>query len=754
MQKSKKKKVSHHDLNTKSSIFLEWDQKKEQVVSKREQISIARRELTPFIPSVSKYRTVLGDVFEAPSELFELESLTGLISYEVWETHLSLQEREFLTRFLPDGSDPHEVVYELLAGRNLCFGNSFSKWGASVCSGGCHPDAVLRQEERNKANKISFYSELNNYHTKMIGRLQLWKERWASCVDPENDFTQKILSSREVYNKRASLRENYIQYGREEGDATSGSCSWDAAADEKLCSSSDTPDLAITNGEALTRVSRVVTGNKYYDSASGRSVARPKKGDKSRRINVECDDGAKYMSYIKVSKEQHERVKSSMRNSNTSIQPKSLDHVLGNLDGFCVQPYEVFEEEERQKLHDHWSHLAKKDLHIGFENWKSWRSAKSQVIKSLIKELEDKWKLNNQPDSNSNNQYEEKSGSIFLELNDNSVIGSEEDLIAENHETSMQIEQLNEPNQDTVQNQHVILNDSRNFCSMAMDDANNEVLTESSQLWPAVSLPPSVYYNQPTSVRHEYASIGDVSISQAQSSFLHRRSDGGDSFYNPFANQDRNELLMNQVLKDPVSASYLHEQKISRLAFLPHGNDALMGPVQFPRNLCSSLPLVPSSRSFDENMFRQEHLLPPLNPVPDWVVNGVNMPMMSASSSHNNFLNRNWVCNNEMVCDGWSGGVAPHQDIVNIGQVANERLYGSGAQFGSTSSVMEQFVQPGNYVRMGRGPGPFSSMTTNVVPPGHTYMHGNEGHLGWMNLQETTRVKSLPRLWIDKDLGR
>ncbi|KAI3715279.1 hypothetical protein L6452_22254 [Arctium lappa] len=37
--------------------------------------------------------------------------------------------------------------------------------------------------------------------------------------------------------------------------------------------------------------------------------------------------------------------------SNTSIQPRSLNNVLGNLDSFCVKPYEMFEEEERQKLH-------------------------------------------------------------------------------------------------------------------------------------------------------------------------------------------------------------------------------------------------------------------------------------------------------------------------------------------------------------------------------------------------------------------
>lgn len=82
-QKAKKKKISHHDLNIKSNISLEWDEKKEQVVPKKEQIGIARRDLTPFLPLLPHSQNALGDVFAAPSELFQLDNLTTLLSYEV-----------------------------------------------------------------------------------------------------------------------------------------------------------------------------------------------------------------------------------------------------------------------------------------------------------------------------------------------------------------------------------------------------------------------------------------------------------------------------------------------------------------------------------------------------------------------------------------------------------------------------------------------------------------------------------------------
>lgn len=43
-----------------------------------------------------------------------------------------------------------------------------------------------------------------------------------------------------------------------------------------------------------------------------------------------------------------------MKQSGNSIQPRSLNRVLGDLDSFHIRPYEVFEEEEKRKFHEHW----------------------------------------------------------------------------------------------------------------------------------------------------------------------------------------------------------------------------------------------------------------------------------------------------------------------------------------------------------------------------------------------------------------
>lgn len=51
--------------------------------------------------------------------------------------------------------------------------------------------------------------------------------------------------------------------------------------------------------------------------------------------------------------------------------------------------------------------MAKKDVPTGFENWKSWGSAKWQLTKSLRKEMEDKWKSNDSPTMDLCNQDKE-----------------------------------------------------------------------------------------------------------------------------------------------------------------------------------------------------------------------------------------------------------------------------------------------------------------------------------------------------------
>ncbi|XP_006338745.1 uncharacterized protein [Solanum tuberosum] len=330
LKKKKKQGLARYNLKLRSNVSLVWDDKKRCVLAKKEQIGISQRELTPFLDSLSHHHSILADVFTLPHETFELNNLSEVLSHKVWQANLSEDERGFLTQFLPEGSGPDDIVYKLLGEENFHFGNQFLKWGQMVCSGSFHPDNVMRQEQRFKSNKKAYYMELQNYHDNMIGKLQLWKESLESCKDSEEEMVERIL--------RKGLTEG--TYG-------------------------SSPDGA-------------------------KMAARSRKGEKLNKRNIQHSDGAKYMSYIKVSREHYQRVKNSMKHNSNSIQPRSLSNVLGDVENLHVQPFEFYEEEERQKLHDHWLQLANRDVPAGFAKWIKRRSQELQVRISLGQEMEQK----------------------------------------------------------------------------------------------------------------------------------------------------------------------------------------------------------------------------------------------------------------------------------------------------------------------------------------------------------------------------
>ncbi|KDO45993.1 hypothetical protein CISIN_1g002232mg [Citrus sinensis] len=380
--KMKKRKLGslQNGLNSKSNISLKWDESKKKVIAKQEQIGISRRISKPFTDSVSGSKTVLGhlaDAFSVPQEIFELENLTEVLSYEVWQTQLSEEERNYLKQFLPSAQNAEQVVEALLAGENFHFGSPFLKWGASLCSGNFHPDAVLHKERSLKADKKAYFLELQKYHNDILEYLQKLKQRWESCKDPENEILPKIWRN---YDK-----------GFKKNKSTN----------------------SLIASENVLNV-----GTKL------------KKGYKLNKHNIHHNDGAQYMSYVKISRKQHELVK-SMKQSGKSIQCRSMNRVLGNLESLHVQPYEVFlEEEQKKKLHEHWLKLATEDLPAFYVNWKERKKQLWEVTLSLRQEMMDKLEcqIEDEEKENSGIQDEEEENSgVQEEEEENSGVQDEEE---------------------------------------------------------------------------------------------------------------------------------------------------------------------------------------------------------------------------------------------------------------------------------------------------------------------------------------
>lgn len=324
-KKKKKLDTSDYMLSLRPHIHLEWDHSKKQALAKKEQVGITWKDMSPFLDYVPQRRSGLADVLSIPGEIFGLENLKEVLSYEVWENCLSESERNLLTQFLPSGTDADQAVHSLLTGEDHHFGNPFLKWSSSLCSGDLHPDNILHMDRQFRTDKKAYYSELNQYHTEMIEVLKKWKETWARCKDPEK------------------LRRGSSKLKRER------------------------PPI-------LSEKAKVATNSKK---------------EIPHKICVRNDDTAKYMSYIKISKQQFELVK-NLKNGGDGIQSKSLDRVIGDISDFSIHPYEGFGEEEKKRLHKHWLLVVRKDIPAAFQERRGKALRKEEWGKCLEQELADK----------------------------------------------------------------------------------------------------------------------------------------------------------------------------------------------------------------------------------------------------------------------------------------------------------------------------------------------------------------------------
>ncbi|XP_039011833.1 uncharacterized protein LOC120140901 isoform X2 [Hibiscus syriacus] len=770
--KTKKKRLEppRNDLKTKCYISLEWDGNKKEVVAKREQIGLSRRHSRSFTDSTDHYHRVLADVLTLPHEVFELKDLTKVLSYEVWQSHLSENERNFLMQFLPKGIDKEQVLQALFSGDNFHFGNHFLQWGISLCSGHLHPDTIIQEEQRLKAEKKAYYSELQDYHNDIVENLKKLKEKWESCKYPEQEIVQKLWRSKRVCKKRVFSHSRESRLGNVEQDvtATSESCSW--VADEKASSSDNQNSSVVKDGKirrSLYEKGTVKEKGRMLSTTPDYAPtveARPKKGDKIRKRNIQQCDGTKYMSCFKISKKQHDLLK-NMEQSGRSIESKSIIRVLGDIYTLHVQPYEVFIEEEQRKLHERWLKLVKEDIPESYANWREIQLQKWKMTKSLEQEMKEK------PNSLLEDQEDDvdtHSAALDVEEED-----PEKDTEATESESSMEDGEsglalpLNQSPQkissiDSGQLCNHVESENENISkpdvassdeSEHSDDLNTAGATVSQEVpvssveivWSADSMPHS--YHDSTA-DHKYTSTSglpfihqdtedqnqmtdlesDLRKGSNGKALLHSHSEDGPFSY---TNQDRNELLQ-LFFKDQGVSSYHSEQKQVGADFHPPKNllmedDHFNG--QFPEQLQSSLLLEQRQKRQNEvympqNIFsagggsltpRREHL--PLGNMQDWTIPPAPMPApFHHQLNSRDMLNQNWFTGEHQVSSGWAGseGFSGQNPNILSASNADQSLFSvlsHSNQFHSripyeTMGSTEQFIpQRNNGMMRGSTPG-------------------------------------------------
>ncbi|KAL5979707.1 hypothetical protein ACLOJK_019618 [Asimina triloba] len=270
-------------------------------------------------------------------------------------------------------------------------------WGASLTSGNAHPDAVLHRDKCFRVEKKAYYEELQKYHTDILETLKGWKDKWTRCKDPEKEIVEKMWSTSTLYGMIKNSENSLTAHPNESREhdleehhiPTADSSSRVASEQISISNKERTQALKIGERQERKGLGKSKNGNLPITSGKGKAVANPVKDEKPQKVYVRSGDAAKYMSYIKISRKQHQLVK-NIKQSGEGIQSKSLNRVLGDIKSFNVKPYKAFEEEEQKKLHEHWLLVACKELPAAFEGHEKKHFQQQQWRKSLVQELADR----------------------------------------------------------------------------------------------------------------------------------------------------------------------------------------------------------------------------------------------------------------------------------------------------------------------------------------------------------------------------
>ncbi|KAF2922691.1 hypothetical protein DAI22_07g132300 [Oryza sativa Japonica Group] len=127
------------------------------------------------------------------------------------------------------------------------------------------------------------------------------------------------------------------------------------------------------------------------------NLAKHKQGDTRPKVTssemplkvAQSSDVSKFMSYIEISRTQHNLVK-SMKQSGDGIKTKHLTRVIGNLDKFHVKPYGTLIDDEQRRLREHWLNISCNDIPAAFEVLKNNRVTTEKLRNLLGLELGEK----------------------------------------------------------------------------------------------------------------------------------------------------------------------------------------------------------------------------------------------------------------------------------------------------------------------------------------------------------------------------
>ncbi|KAL0331804.1 UNVERIFIED_CONTAM: hypothetical protein Scaly_2081900 [Sesamum calycinum] len=710
----KRLQVQQHGLDMRPNISLEWDNKRKSVVSKREQIGIRRRHLIPCIEPGPHAHNILADVFSVPEEIFELENLSKVLSYEVWQNHLSGSERSFLSQFLPKEPEADTIVRDLLAGDNFHFGNPFVKWGASLCFGELHPDYVLHEEQSLRASKKAYYLDLQKYHNELKLATKDIPAGFANGRKSQLQRKELALALGEEIGKKLEHQEAALHEEKE-------------GSPNRQTELSDDSEEEIPPSSTFEGVERELSDDSLEEQRDHDEAIH----EMTTGIEFEADFTSSGLLY------DHQNDKDTK--SDYAFEERMHDDT------------EMIEAED-----------APRHVFIRDHNQKQIASVDNSPRNTMITPSSPGFLQHQQQISSFNSNP--RTNSAEMECDNAGSKTDEDPPTVSEYPGNMNHVDIPVSQGDSLPSASDVWPAGDVHGSYYQSTAINAGYASAQEL----------SIGHPQFIQDQTVRILDMQTQRqdkdAGKNMLHRQPDDI-SFFSSYSNQDRGELLQS-LFKGQGNLSYHNQQKQSGIEFQP-AHDLMMEAGQFPGHFREQVhpPLSLDVRqkrindlymhqNIQESIYsgsrfampRQDHL--PVN-IHDWAtVNTVRMPVPPQSQSHLNSgeLSQSWYTGENGTRDGWpsfevavgvnhslSSGSNSDQTLFSVLSECSElRPRASYDSMGST----ERMVEAGNYSGIGGGI-PSSSNFLQQSPNPLNYLSGHEAaagikinNLGWTGMPQ------------------
>lgn len=148
--------------------------------------------------------------FSIPTEIFDLEDLSGILNIDTWNSVLTEKDRFQLSKFLPDMDYEtfSKTLSQLFSGENFHFCRPFNDFFKRMKGGVLNPRVVLSSHGLNHFRRREYYHSLMLYQNCMVRGFTKARDAWENYVGCGIEEKMRVLDT--LKNRRDLENDHFI----------------------------------------------------------------------------------------------------------------------------------------------------------------------------------------------------------------------------------------------------------------------------------------------------------------------------------------------------------------------------------------------------------------------------------------------------------------------------------------------------------------------------------------------------------------